>query len=161
MKFIEVPKLNDINKKKMILNFGSENKINFDSKLIEYLQESLPNNANILMNELYKIKSLKITEANLENTKIFTSIYNTKNNFELVDLLLDKKYNEFFKTYYVLKLNNMNLNLIVSLILSSITIIRDIKILLNQKVSFSKISQILAVHPYRVQVLSKKLIVIQ
>lgn len=131
-------------------------KVNITQEAIDFLLENLPNNVNIFLNELSKLKLInkKIT---LDIVKDIIPKYFEENIFKTIGYILKKDYKSFWVQYNYYNIINYDKIKLINILAYQLELIRDIKILVNQKKNSEYISKILNISQFQVKILKEYL----
>lgn len=127
----------------------SKNKI-IDINLANQIYNLLPNDLQIITNEINKLANLK-SELNIDIIKTNLNKYHNEDIFKLVDAFINNNIDKFIKLYHDYILLNDDIIGLISLIDTNLSFYRDVFILKNQFKSEEQISTILKSHIYRVK----------
>ncbi|WFQ92222.1 putative protein YqeN [Mycoplasma feriruminatoris] len=133
-----------------IINYLKNKDKNIDLNLATYIYNLLPNDLQIITNEINKLANLK-SDLNLEIIKSNFSKYYNEDIFKLVDAFINNDINLFIKLYRDYILLNDDIIGLISLLDSNLSFYRDVMILKNQFKTDQDISSILKSHIYRVK----------
>ncbi|WFQ90575.1 DNA polymerase III subunit delta [Mycoplasma feriruminatoris] len=137
-----------------IINYLKNKDKNIDLNLATYIYNLLPNDLQIITNEINKLANLK-SDLNLEIIKSNFSKYYNEDIFKLVDAFINNDINLFIKLYRDYILLNDDIIGLISLLDSNLSFYRDVMILKNQFKTDQDISSILKSHIYRVKLAIK------
>ena len=139
-----------------IKNYFKKNQIIINDETLENLLIKLPNNLQIIVNELNKLIN---HSSNIDNNIInkLVSDYSESNIFSLVNAFFNQDFNKVWKYYYEFKNSNQDILPLIAMIANQLRTIRDIKVYQRQSKSFDSISQKLSLNPYRLKILWKYL----
>ncbi|WFQ93930.1 DNA polymerase III subunit delta [Mycoplasma feriruminatoris] len=137
-----------------ITNYLKNKDKNIDLNLATYIYNLLPNDLQIITNEINKLANLK-SDLNLEIIKSNFSKYYNEDIFKLVDAFINNDINLFIKLYRDYILLNDDIIGLISLLDSNLSFYRDVMILKNQFKTDQDISSILKSHIYRVKLAIK------
>ncbi|WP_434342538.1 DNA polymerase III subunit delta [Mycoplasma capricolum] len=127
----------------------SKNKI-IDINLANQIYNLLPNDLQIITNEINKLANLK-SELNIDIIKTNLNKYHNEDIFKLVDAFINNNIDKFIKLYHDYILLNNDIIGLISLIDTNLSFYRDVVILKKQFKSEEQISTILKSHIYRVK----------
>ncbi|WP_434343405.1 DNA polymerase III subunit delta [Mycoplasma sp. 06067-C1-B144P-99-0482-3] len=127
----------------------SKNKI-IDINLASQIYNLLPNDLQIITNEINKLANLK-SELNIDIIKTNLNKYHNEDIFKLVDAFINNNIDKFIKFYHDYILLNDDIIGLISLIDINLSFYRDVVILKKQFKSEEQISTILKSHIYRVK----------
>ncbi|AME13178.1 hypothetical protein MmmBen181_1059 [Mycoplasma mycoides subsp. mycoides] len=127
----------------------SKNKI-IDINLASQIYNLLPNDLQIITNEINKLANLK-SELNIDIIKTNLNKYHNEDIFKLVDAFINNNIDKFIKLYHDYILLNDDIIGLISLIDTNLSFYRDVVILKKQFKSEEQISTILKSHIYRVK----------
>jgi len=150
-KVIKLTPLSKSEIKNFVLAELQKNNKEIDAKNLELFLNHVPNNLQVIHNELTKLTFLKenvITQELIENN---VSKYLDVDIFELSDAFVNDKTDLFlrkFKEYLTLSNDQMSFFFLLS---SNLAFTRDCLILKSQRKSEGKIAELLNAHPYRVK----------
>nr|VZR98693.1 putative protein YqeN [Mycoplasma feriruminatoris] len=137
-----------------IINYLKNKDKNIDLNLATYIYNLLPNDLQIITNEINKLANLK-SDLNLEIIKSNFSKYYNEDIFKLVDAFINNDINLFIKLYRDYILLNDDIIGLISLLDSNLSFYRDVMILKKQFKTDQDISSILKSHIYRVKLAIK------
>jgi DNA polymerase-3 subunit delta len=150
-KVIKLTPLSKNEIKNFVLAELQKNNKEIDAKNLELFLNHVPNNLQVIHNELTKLTFLKenvITQELIENN---VSKYLDVDIFELSDAFVNDKTDLFlrkFKEYLTLSNDQMSFFFLLS---SNLAFTRDCLILKSQRKNEGKIAELLNAHPYRVK----------
>ncbi|MCK8461872.1 DNA polymerase III subunit delta [Mycoplasma capricolum subsp. capricolum] len=131
----------------------SKNKI-IDINLANQIYNLLPNDLQIITNEINKLANLK-SELNIDIIKTNLNKYHNEDIFKLVDAFINNNIDKFIKLYHDYILLNDDIIGLISLLDTNLSFYRDVVILKKQFKSEEQISTILKSHIYRVKLAVK------
>ncbi|WP_434336236.1 DNA polymerase III subunit delta [Mycoplasma capricolum] len=131
----------------------SKNKI-IDINLASQIYNLLPNDLQIITNEINKLANLK-SELNIDIIKTNLNKYHNEDIFKLVDAFINNNIDKFIKLYHDYILLNDDIIGLISLLDTNLSFYRDVVILKKQFKSEEQISTILKSHIYRVKLAVK------
>jgi len=141
--------------KNFIVNNLKKHKKVINGENLEFFLNHVPNNLQIINNELTKLSFLKGDEITQEMIENNVSKYLDVDVFELSDAFVNDKTNLFLKKYQeYLTLSNDQMSFFF-LLSSNLTFTRDCLLLKQQHKSEVKIAELLNAHPYRVKMALK------
>lgn len=142
--------LNETHLQQFVYKYVEKSNSVISQKAVNLFLTTVPNNLNIIINELDKLIQYdnNITE---KHVSIITSKYFENNIFNLTNNLLSTNKGELLINYYNLESSNFEPLALIGLIASQLRIIRDIQILKSENHNEKIISQKLNINPYRVK----------
>ncbi|AXK51159.1 DNA polymerase III subunit delta [Spiroplasma alleghenense] len=146
---ITVPSLNKESAYKLITKKLSSEGIEFDKDAIEYLLEKVPLESRIIINEINKLVNLseKVTKKQIQN---IVSKYIFYDIFEISNYFLNGNIDKFLINYKKYRSQNKDFFSFISLIISSLILMRNAIILKNKNFNNLEIAERLEVNPYRI-----------
>lgn len=129
-------------------------KISVDQEIINFLLENLPNNINIILNELTKLRLIK-QEITLDIVKDIVPKYFAENSFKTIEYILKKDYKNFWLQYNYYNIINYDKIKLINILVYQLELIRDIKILVNQKRNNQYILKELNISQFQLKILEK------
>lgn len=150
MKVEKLELMSDETITKYIMTFFTKANIPLDARLATYIKQSLPNDMQVINNELNKLVNLTepLSEEVIKNT---LTRYLENDIFEISNCFIKNDINNFLKLYKQYLLLNDDLFGLIGLIASNVSFIRDVKILKTMHKSSDEIAAILNTHPYRIK----------
>ncbi|WP_342276648.1 DNA polymerase III subunit delta [Spiroplasma endosymbiont of Nebria brevicollis] len=129
-------------------------KISITKSAIDFLIANLPNETNIFINELKKLRHVNelIT---LEIIQDIIPHYFNDNIFKTINYLLKKDYKKFWIQFNYYNTINYDKIKMINILAYQLELIRDIKILINQNHSYEQISQKINIPSFQVKLLSQ------
>ncbi|AUF83595.1 DNA polymerase III subunit delta [Mesoplasma syrphidae] len=135
---------------KYITTFFAKANVNLDRKLATYIYQNLPNDMQVINNELNKLVNLS-QPLTCEVIKNNLTRYLENDIFEISNCFIKNDIDGFLKLYKQYLLLNDDLFGLIGLIGANVSFIRDVKILRMTRKSSSEIATILNAHPYRIK----------
>lgn len=129
-------------------------KINITSSAINFLIANLPNDINIFLNELGKLRNFNEL-VTLEVVKNIVPLYFENNNFKTIQYFLMNDYKNFwinFNYYNVINYDKINL---INFLIYQLQLMRDIKILINYNQNFEQIAKALNISQFQIKLLTQ------
>lgn len=142
--------LSETHLQKFIYKYVEKSKSTISQKAVDSFLANVPNNLNIIINELDKLIQYD-NNIKEENISIVTSKYFENNIFNLTNNLLSTNKKDLLTIYYNLESSNFEPLALIGLIASQLRIIRDVQILKAQNYNEKDISQKLGINPYRIK----------
>ncbi|WP_308149468.1 DNA polymerase III subunit delta [Spiroplasma sp. AdecLV25b] len=129
-------------------------KISITKPAIDFLTANLPNEVNVFINELKKLRSINelIT---LEIVQEIVPHYFNNNVFKTIDYLLKKDYKKFWIQFNYYNTINYDKIKMINILAYQLELIRDIKILINQNHNYEQISRKINIPTFQVKLLSQ------
>ena len=131
-------------------------KINITQEATNFLLEYLPNNVSIILNELSKLRLIKKKITSEIIIEVVPKYFET-NIFKTIEYILKKDYTNFWTQYNYYNVINYDKIKLINILVYQLELIRDIKILINQKKSNEDISNILNISKFQVKILEQYL----
>jgi len=150
-KIVKLDSLSKTEIKDFVINEFQKNDKKITAKNLELFLNQVPNNLQVIHNELTKLSFLKGSEVNQEMIEANVSKYLDVDIFELSDAFVNNKSSFFlrkFKEYLELSNDQMSFFFLLS---SNLAFTRDCLILKSQHKNEQKIAELLNAHPYRVK----------
>ncbi|WP_027063221.1 DNA polymerase III subunit delta [Mesoplasma seiffertii] len=135
---------------KYIKTFFAKANVNLDQNLATYICQALPNDMQVINNELNKLVNISqpLTVEIIKNT---LTRYLENDIFEISNCFIKNDINNFLKLYKQYLLLNDDLFGLIGLIAANVSFIRDVKILKSAHKTNEEVATILNAHPYRVK----------
>lgn len=150
--------VDSVNKKdlpRVVKQMFQKKEISIDSEALNEFINRVGEDMYLINNEIEKLSCYK-NNLNIKDIKLMIPKKIEDNVFEMIDGIFNKDYDQVFKVYYDLKINNSEPVTLISLIAGQVRFLYQVMILKDKGYSEGNIANELSCHPYRVKVALQK-----